>query len=206
MTIYIQNVDVKADKIIVSGQVSATNISVYLAPVIYIDKPQDCIYGFELEEVISGDFGGAMMVPFVIEADSIHKDMKGAEIYSRSFVDVGSIRYLKAAKVKSLTEATKNYTVIESAYFNPNSDDLVLRVSYGGGCFEHSFSLEWDGTIMKSNPPIAPLRLVDTSDERDPCKAIRTKDLYFDLSSLDGLTAEIYLSTLSGSGTFVKSK
>jgi hypothetical protein len=67
--------------------------------------------------------------------------------------------------------------VIKQAYQIENC--LVIEVTYGGGCTEQVPSLVWDGSLGKSLPPLAPLKLNFPKD--DPCEALITKTYYFDL-------------------------
>ncbi|MEM6532741.1 MAG: hypothetical protein AAF654_08950 [Myxococcota bacterium] len=61
-------------------------------------------------------------------------------------------------------------------------EGLFIDVQYSGGCFEHAFSLEWDGQALKTNPPQYPLNLVDES-RTDGCRAIQRRTLQFDIST-----------------------
>lgn len=72
-------------------------------------------------------------------------------------------------------------TNIQSAKIKGNN--LILEVSYGGGCEEHDFSLVGSQMISKSLPPIRAIKLVHDAHE-DKCKAIIMKTLTFDISNL----------------------
>lgn len=60
-------------------------------------------------------------------------------------------------------------------------DCLELTVQYGGGCQEHEIDLVV-GTWGYSLPPVAFSKLLH--ENNDPCDALVTKTLYFELESL----------------------
>jgi len=62
-------------------------------------------------------------------------------------------------------------------------DKLNIRVSYGGGCKEHSFQLNWDGIIMESFPPQVRFDL-SHDNHGDTCMALLSDTLVFDLSAI----------------------
>lgn len=64
-------------------------------------------------------------------------------------------------------------------------DKLLIDVSYGGGCRRHAFQLNWDGTILKSEPPKLILELSHNSNG-DNCRALLHEQLQFDLTTLPG--------------------
>jgi hypothetical protein len=72
-------------------------------------------------------------------------------------------------------------TNIQSAKIEGNN--LILEVSYGGGCEEHDFSLLGSPMISKSLPPMRVVKLVHNAHE-DKCKALIMKTLTFDISNL----------------------
>lgn len=61
---------------------------------------------------------------------------------------------------------------------------LHLIVSYGGGCANHDFEMRWNGALMESMPPQAQIVLYHNGNQ-DPCDAIRSEHLFFDLNELD---------------------
>jgi hypothetical protein len=63
-------------------------------------------------------------------------------------------------------------------------DALALSVQLGGGCVEHSFKLCYSEAFKESSPVQADLWLVDRATEPDPCDALLTRELAFDLSAL----------------------
>ncbi len=62
---------------------------------------------------------------------------------------------------------------------------LTLGVSHGGGCAEHTYSLEWDGALQQGadGTPVANLVLVHDA-HGDRCKAMLRARPRFDLSSV----------------------
>ncbi|AKQ64668.1 putative lipoprotein [Myxococcus hansupus] len=62
---------------------------------------------------------------------------------------------------------------------------LTLGVSHGGGCAEHTYSLEWDGMLQQGvdGTPVANLVLVHDA-HGDRCKAMLRARPRFDLSSV----------------------
>jgi hypothetical protein len=72
-------------------------------------------------------------------------------------------------------------TTINSAKIEGNN--LILEVSYGGGCEEHDFSLVGSQMISKSLPPIRAVKLIHDAHE-DKCKAFIMKTLTFDISNM----------------------
>ena len=66
---------------------------------------------------------------------------------------------------------------------NLNNDCLHLVVEYSGGCLRHKFCLGWNGALAESLPPQAFL-YVQHKDPGDPCDAIVTQHLYFDVSKI----------------------
>jgi hypothetical protein len=59
---------------------------------------------------------------------------------------------------------------------------LEIKVSYGGGCENHSFELIGSPNISKSLPPIRSIQLIHRAN-KDACKALIIKDLLFDISA-----------------------
>lgn len=70
---------------------------------------------------------------------------------------------------------------IQSAKIEGNN--LILEVSYGGGCEEHDFSLVGSQMISKSLPPIRSVKLIHDA-HGDKCKALIMKTLTFDISNM----------------------
>lgn len=59
---------------------------------------------------------------------------------------------------------------------------LEIKVSYGGGCENHSFELIGSPNISKSLPPIRSIQLIHSAN-KDACKALIIKELKFDISA-----------------------
>ena len=70
MTIHVEEVDITPDgRIIVRGQVSASNISVGIVARAYFQAPLDGIWEYELTETHRGSAGAMVMLPFSVSAD-----------------------------------------------------------------------------------------------------------------------------------------
>jgi len=74
---------------------------------------------------------------------------------------------------------TDAYTIMDARMNGPK---LEIDVQYGGGCGEATFDLVWNGALMKSLPPKANIVLLMKDD--DPCRALVTKTVCFDVSSV----------------------
>ena len=59
---------------------------------------------------------------------------------------------------------------------------LEIKVSYGGGCENHSFELIGSPNISKSLPPIRSIQLIHRAN-KDACKALIIKEMAFDISA-----------------------
>lgn len=62
-------------------------------------------------------------------------------------------------------------------------DTLLATVRYGGGCRTHEFRLVISRGFMESQPPQV-RALIDHRANADPCKALITRELRFDLAPL----------------------
>jgi hypothetical protein len=79
--------------------------------------------------------------------------------------------------------------------------DILVTVSYGGGCGEHHFRVGgcgehhfrvcWDGEFMESYPVRADLEIIHDG-HGDACLALITTTLRFDLSALEEAYREEY--------------
>jgi hypothetical protein len=63
-----------------------------------------------------------------------------------------------------------------------NGKCLAIEVEYSGGCGGDTWTLAWNGNLMKSMPPKANIYL-HLKDE-DACREMVRKKLYFDISSI----------------------
>ena len=86
---------------------------------------------------------------------------------------------------------------IESATIQ--GDDLVLDVSYGGGCAAHVFAACWDGLFLESFPVQVHLGISHDAND-DNCDALIHDEITFDLAPL----AEAYTNAYGpGNATIV---
>ncbi|MFX0174459.1 MAG: hypothetical protein ACFE9L_21485 [Candidatus Hodarchaeota archaeon] len=74
---------------------------------------------------------------------------------------------------------------------------LIIEVSYGGGCRQHFFALIGSNVFMESYPVQTNIVLSHNAND-DPCEALLTETLNFDLSPLKIAYQEAY-SVSSGS-------
>ena len=72
-------------------------------------------------------------------------------------------------------------------------DALVLDVSYGGGCMDHDFGLCWDGAFAESSP-VQIQAFVAHDGHDDPCDAVPSEQLAFDLLPLQQAWQDAYQS------------
>lgn len=187
MRAYIQKIDITSNgKVIVSGLLSRTNLDVKLNEHIYIEEPEDGIWGYTLEVVPTSVYGADMMVPFSVEAPwTGNQDANGVRVIQPTLEpssdDYETIQ-LKAKKVPSFTSEQSNLLILNGASYDKTSQQLIVDVNYGGGCFPHSFALEWDGQTLESAPPQYNFTIVDLS-EYDPCDALLPAQLRFDINT-----------------------
>lgn len=80
-------------------------------------------------------------------------------------------------------------------------DKLLLNVSYSGGCVpDHALQLDWDGTLLKTNPPRASLTLSHDAFG-DPCEALISEEATFDLSTSGLLDSDVNVLLVEGTNT-----
>lgn len=78
------------------------------------------------------------------------------------------------------TTVSDPFEIQEASIFG---NKLLLKISYAGGCQEHSFQLVGATQISKSLPPIRSIRLIHDGNQ-DACKAKIIKDIEIDISEL----------------------
>lgn len=108
---------------------------------------------------------------------------------------------LKAKRVAKFTMDQQNLVMLKGATYDSFTKHLIVDLQYGGGCFPHTFALEWDGSTLESFPPQYHFNLVDLS-KYDPCKALVPAQLRFDVDvpgiQLD-VPSTVYIRTPSES-------
>jgi len=78
---------------------------------------------------------------------------------------------------------------------------LMIEVEYDGGCGGDTWTLAWNGMLMKSLPPKANIYL-HLKDE-DACRSKVRKKLYFDVSSIyNNQEVVLYLKDFRGMLTY----
>ena len=106
---------------------------------------------------------------------------------------------LKAIFIDSSSDTTKKertsdaFKILDAKI---SKNQLLLNVSYSGGCEKHSFKIIGDLQLSKSLPPIRSVKLIHYGNN-DACKKLIIENLVIDISDLaykneDG--SEIYLS------------
>jgi hypothetical protein len=106
---------------------------------------------------------------------------------------------LKAIIIDSSSDTTKKertsdaFKILDAKI---SKNQLLLNVSYSGGCEKHSFKINGDLQLSKSLPPIRSVNLIHYGNN-DACKKLIIENLVIDISDLaykkeDG--SEIYLS------------
>ncbi len=78
-------------------------------------------------------------------------------------------------------------------------DTLEATVSYGGGCAEHGFALVFANIFLESDP-VQMRGLLSHDAKGDPCRALITRTLRFDLTPLKEAYLTLYRQT---SGTII---
>lgn len=103
----------------------------------------------------------------------------------------------KAAKeAEAKSNLTTNKVIIQPGYTAPKTNDsftvdnaivegdnLVMYVTYGGGCKEHEFKAYASDIYMKSMPPKLGLNIEHNANE-DLCKALVKDTVVFDISTI----------------------
>jgi hypothetical protein len=80
---------------------------------------------------------------------------------------------------------------VNSARLDDAKKNILVDVSYGGGCKEHSFQLDLRMCI-ESTPPVCVANLVHTIEGGfDPCESFRFETLVFNLEQYE-LTDSFY--------------
>ncbi|MBW2264417.1 MAG: hypothetical protein JRG91_20825, partial [Deltaproteobacteria bacterium] len=72
-----------------------------------------------------------------------------------------------------------------------DGDDILITISYGGGCEDHHFRLCWDGSFMESHPVQVDLELIHDG-HGDACLAYITSTHRFSLVPLKEAWFEAY--------------
>ncbi|MGA1865679.1 MAG: thrombospondin type 3 repeat-containing protein, partial [bacterium] len=83
-------------------------------------------------------------------------------------------------------------------HINIACDRLQIKVSYGGGCREHEFKLAAWSYFLESYPVQANILLSHNAND-DPCDAVISETLYFDLSPLKDEYRKMYPGDPHGS-------
>lgn len=158
--------------------------TVSLDAVQYVIEPADKIQDFTLSVVPPpGPYVLPALQVFAL-GSSLPEWAEGARINGPSLEQIASIRQL----IKEGQPIGSDMYFVEAACVK--GDKLIADIRYGGGCARHDFRLTWDGSLDKSNPPQALLQLSHNANG-DPCKALISERLTFDLSPHFDSPAEV---------------
>ena len=206
---YIEHIDITSDgRVVVTGSFSRTGLRALLSEYYYTLPPADGVWEYELSVVADSPNGAAVLVPFSVEAPWIgDSNANGVRVYqTRTSGPAKATTQLKAKKVEQLTTVQANAVYLEGASYDNARQNLIVDLSYGGGCFVHTFELQWDGALLESDPPRYLFNLVDTSPE-DKCEAYLSTQLRFDIN-VPGIQIQspsiVVIRTPSGGQTLVQ--
>lgn len=104
---------------------------------------------------------------------------------NKKLVNDGEGQKLKTTKIEDvgkLGEFPQESTPITIEKAEIVGNELLLEVSYGGGCQEHEFKLIGSEMISKSLPPIRTIKLIHNGNN-DLCKALIMQTLKYDISA-----------------------
>ena len=104
----------------------------------------------------------------------------------------GEVAFCDEATVKALEDAGyfRDPGSVQSLAISGNKLDVSL--AYGGGCGEHDFRVCWDGVVLESFPPQAPLTLFHNPNG-DFCEAFLSSEISLGLGVF-GTEGDIYLN------------
>lgn len=110
----------------------------------------------------------------------------GFSCKSKKIVGNGEGQKIKSEKITmkaKIGEIPEKSDAISIEKVVINGNEMVLEVSYSGGCKDHTFELIGSQMIAKSLPPIRAVKLIHHANE-DNCRAMIMKTLVFDISDL----------------------
>ncbi len=97
---------------------------------------------------------------------------------------------------KNVTNETSSLVIVNPEFIEPKDNDafeiksaeiigndLILNVTFSGGCQEHEFKAYSNNTYMKSMPPILGVFIAHNANN-DNCREVVEKTLRFDLTSV----------------------
>ena len=179
---YIDQVDLTDNgKVVVSGHLAHPGLVASLNQRVYVTPPADGVFEYDLVVSAVGQGPSPMiLVPFSAEAAAPGGEANGVRIIQQPAGggELITTTLLQVRRVDTYTDANSNHVLLEGAVVHQGM--LVLRLVYGGGCRSHTFSVEWDGLTLESNPPQYVLNVVD-SGPYDPCKGLIPTELRIDL-------------------------
>lgn len=155
-------------------------------PVGILSVPANCDY---FDGGFGGDDSGASYPPINVSGPGVPDDPGGSGGSGEPIYNIDWI--------------TDPYELVAASI---EGDTLKATVSYGGGCRDHVFELQFDDAFIMMDPLRLTVTLLHEADE-DPCEAWLTEDLEFDLTPVkdaygdtdDGGTVIIQLVAADGS-------
>lgn len=155
-----------------------TNVA--LSKVEYVTPPQDGLQEIILSYTTPTGPNSDVIVPFELSIP----------IITEAWFQGVKVKNVHADEVRSLRNPSLEREPVGHSGFGMEpvgfeQDKLLITVTYGGGCRSHKFQLNWDGAILKSNPPQVVLEL-SHNNNGDTCMALLSETLQFDLSTLEG--------------------
>ncbi len=165
---------------------------VSLTSVVYVMPPLDGIQDFILHgQPPSGPVADAIEA-FQLSAPVPSADwLRGVRISTSCGESLLTLR----TPVREQAPVGDDFVAIPSAGLK--GDKLIIDVIHSGGCRQHTFQLDWDGSFLKSNPAQAVLRLSHNANG-DTCKALIRERLQFDLSVIIENPSQYVLRVTSG--------
>lgn len=110
------------------------------------------------------------------------------KLLSEAAEDLESLRLLDSSSPEVPIVISNDFTSSDDYTINQiylEGDQLIMEISYGGGCKEHEFELRTTPGFTKSLPPIRGIHLYH-EDNGDRCEALATQTMKFDLNELSG--------------------
>jgi len=151
---------------------------VSLSIVQYVTAPQDCIQDVILNGTPPGGYALQAIQPYDLSGTIPEYDwLQGVRIKNETDTILTTLR----TPVKEKPPIGIDMISVGNAGLK--EDKLLLDTHYSGGCATHFFQLNWNGDIIKSNPPQIVLDLSHDANG-DTCKSLVTERLQFDLSTI----------------------
>lgn len=100
-----------------------------------------------------------------------------------------------------LASAAANAAIVNSARLSASGKSVIVNLTYGGGCREHTFKLKLNDVCLESYPAQCSADVVETIvGGFDMCEAIITKEVSFNIKKT-GLSRMTYWTFLGDVGS-----